>query len=144
MMTSRDKGQKTCWDGWFCITLPSGWALDEAGDVISLYDPNGAGAIAISMYSETTITDQASLTLAFRFAERRGVSENNVTLCETHDDLSVVEFSENHNERYWKIAAFHRAEQAVVMSYNSSSEDQGEDAEAVYSILKSFEWEIRS
>ena len=144
MTISRDKKQKTCWDGWFCITLPSGWVLDETGDATSIYNPKGVGAITVSMYSEKVRMDQESLALALRFADGIGITRSQVSVRRTGDDFSIIEFSENQNEHYWKIAAFHRAKQAVVMSYNSSIEEQERDAGDVDSIFGSFEWDLRA
>lgn len=144
-MISQDENQRSCWDGWFCATLPSGWTHDQSEGVINIYHPDGVGAISVSMFFDTEGVSDASLNLALRFAAQKKVPESRVRVLSLRAGGSEIEFCEpDPKPRYWRVAAFHRAKQAIIMSYNSAVEDRAHDADAVDDIFQSFEWEPRA
>ena len=55
---------RVVWYGWFSLKLPTRWQVDGIGDAISIFDPDGVGAITLSVLSSAdNVADSKSVAL---------------------------------------------------------------------------------
>ena len=132
-------------EGWYSLELPDAWVADEDEDPAAFYDPEGAGALHITVQKPGPLKSgdridafvflRAFLTsVGVHFDERKG----NRFSQETAEGASY-EFASDRpegraHERFWMLTnhAF-----VLFLSYACREEDRGVERETVDEIVKS-------
>lgn len=148
MNTSMDS-TRARWDGWFSIEMPKHWQVDESGDAISIFDPNGVGAITLSVLSsliENSDCRHMALELAKRFSDQRGWSIPSSALHVSGSDAvarCTFEYVQTGDETtdYWSVSVFCKRDRAVLMSYVAAASDESSERAKRRVIYDGFRWE---
>jgi hypothetical protein len=136
---------RVVWDGWFSVELPDGWEYKDENDTITVYDPDGVGALTISAARRhrAALPDaREAADLALKFARQQGwdIKPDEV------ESLSLgggpaAKIAHRDASDYWEVWQALDQNRLVTLSYVCNAADAPVEAEARKSIITSFKWD---
>ena len=114
------------------VNLPDEWQGQHRAEYSTVYDPNGVGALQISVVQEINkMNDELK-----EFASER--SENNKNLDEvTLRNFSGFSFGFSVGDEYWRQWFLKSGNFAMFVTYNCALEDKGIEDSTINTILES-------
>jgi len=134
------------WDSLFSLDLPDEWTVEGEEDVISLFDPQGAGAVTISVGQRSgAIVPSAKSTLEQEVRNAALANLRNLSSRASSDDNGQHVWAEVcgvnlTTNRFVRSRSMDDGKRVVALSYNCEIVDQGVEEDAVADIFESFRW----
>jgi hypothetical protein len=129
------------WEGYLSLDLPRGWEIQEEDSIISIYNPQGVGALQISFArasSKAARIDAHDLTS--NFAAGQGFEDVSPRSAE----LAGLEGSYfegiNMDGELWRIWQAGRNGRAVLISYTCGACDAAVERGEIDEIIASIRW----
>ncbi|MEW5849916.1 MAG: hypothetical protein AB2A00_14065 [Myxococcota bacterium] len=136
------------WEGWFALDVPRGWHWEETDGIISVYNPEGAGALHFScLYREGC--DEPDLDevkdMAQRFTDEQGwdVPAEDIHV-RTLDGTPVVEMelvTPSPEPEYWQVWHLIDRTRAILATYVCDAGDEEEERTVREKLMSSFRWD---
>ena len=130
--------------GYLTYELPDGWKTDESDDGLSMYDPDGNGALTVSFFnrvdSNTHLNVQVSV-LAKNFFECNNIKLNNSFILLNKDEKTVL-FGIGKTADNWFIKLWVVAENPKIVLATYQSEQENPEVELCDAIVDSFKFEL--
>jgi len=119
-------------NGWD-IALAKGWQTEIEDNLVSIYDPNGYGAVQISTYSKNTSISEADLKeLASEHIESGAKYKTY-----TQNGGSVLTLAFGYEGTFWQYWYISVGNLAIVATYNCDEADQPNEIDIVKSMVSS-------
>ena len=129
---------------YFTYELPDGWETEESDDGLSMYDPDGNGALTVSFFnridSNTHLNVQVSV-LAKNFFECNNIKLNNSFILLNKDEKTVL-FGIGKTADNWFIKLWVVAKNPKIVLATYQSEQENPEVELCDAIVDSFKFEL--
>jgi hypothetical protein len=131
--------ERIVWEGHLALDVPDGWESGTENGVITIYDPDGVGALQLSFLraKKTTVVDTEHL--ARVFARDRGWTD--VALVPVQlGGVAATYFESSSDEEYWRVWTCGRHDRGALVTYNCDESDRDRERTLIDGILGSIEW----
>ena len=129
-------------NGYLNYALPNNWCVEEDGDNLFLYNPNGNGAITLSFFN--VINTQKSLEEQISILSKKFIDQNNVNL---HSSLilfsresKTILYGTGTTLDSWFIKLWVVAKHPKIVFATYQSERKNPEVEICDSIIDSFQF----
>lgn len=142
--------QKLRWPGFFSTLIPESWEWFEEDGLISIFDPNGVGALQFSFFKITNSSinkKKIASDLAINFAKNKNwhVDDSNIKhVAYGNFPASLLEMnaSEDNEVVHWRVWHLIHNTHVLLVTYNCSVDDIGLEDEKVDTILRDVSIEL--
>jgi hypothetical protein len=130
----------------FSLCLPPKWLWQDGGDAVTLFHPDGVGALTISVVTLAQGRDASDVAreLASSFATQRAwdVPAAEIHVAGTNERaVSELEYWERGDQSaYWQVWHLVDGARAALITYTSNSNDAQTEAAERRDIVDSFRW----
>jgi hypothetical protein len=133
--------------GWFRVTLPAGWQVDEEEEPLAIYHPEGGGALQVTWQAPRPLKpgEKIDVYLLLRaFLRQSGVNIEETEsrrFSERGLDWASCEYSGASGEEVlsWRVWMVTNHDIVVFLTYACREEDRDLEREAVDGILATLE-----
>jgi hypothetical protein len=117
----------------WALTIPDTWEWDESDECVTIYDPDGCGALQIRGYEKETPVTAEDLRDFAQGHLRSDAVVSELTMC----NAVGISFAFEKDEAYWIYWLLRKHMVMVVATYNCGLEDKGEESQKVAKLLAS-------
>ena len=135
--------RRVTWDGYLSLEVPSGWEWQEDEETISIFDPDGVGAVQISFAKaedSSSSIEPEDFTAYFAkdvgFLDVSPVKTELGGLCASYFE-GVDQDSE---PSLWRVWSAGRNGRVATISYTCAESDRGAEKDHIDGMLDSLSW----
>ena len=133
--------------GWFRLTIPDGWEVDEDETPIAIYDPNGAGALQVTAETPRPLPPGGKIDVFLMlraFLKQTGVDFDESLACRKTErglDWASYEYSaeSEEGEQLWRAWMVTNHDIVVFLTYACRTEDGDPQRAEVDAVVASLE-----
>ncbi len=140
-MTNPEVGRVT-WEGLLALELPEHWAWTEEDGIITVYDPEGVGALLFSFglpsAAETVLDLEA---LGRQVARSQGLSDHAVAVTPVGgNQATYFDGTSREHGTFWRIWHVAQGQRIARITYSCDGDDRAIEAEQIDAIVASIVW----
>lgn len=147
-MSRKSARELVTFEGWFALDLPRDWEWEETDGVISVYAPDGPGAIHFScLHREKRAAPSADEVLAntqrFVVEQEWEIPRDEITTLKLDGSPATrfETYAQGREAEYWQVWHIVEKRRAVLATYVCDAGDEDEEREVRERVMASFQWD---
>jgi hypothetical protein len=140
-MTSPETGRVT-WEGLLALDLPPRWEWTEEDGILTVYDPDGVGALLFSFGQPSAAEPVLDLeALGRQVARSQGLSDRAVVITSVGGhQATYFDGTSAEDDTFWRIWHVAQGQRIARITYSCDAGDRTIEAEPIDGILASVVW----